>query len=180
MEEKNENNKFNLKFTIFACFATSIILVLSMHLGQMISRMFEYSDKKISDIVEKENNYDGTITSFSYSYGGYNSGYYNYNIIVDNEKIILSARGGNGVELNIDKEIEISNLTLLAQIINEKGICNWNGFEEKNDQVLDGNSFKLEVVYSDGKTLKANGYMKYPENYNIGHEALVEFFGKFN
>ena len=104
----------------------------------------------------------------------------NYNIIVDNEKIILSARGGNGVELNIDKEIEISNLTLLAQIINEKGICNWNGFDEKNDQVLDGNSFKLEVVYSDAKTLKANGYMKYPENYNIGHEALVEFFGKFN
>ena len=80
--------------------------------------------------------------------------------------------------MNINKEIDSLYLIELAQIINEKDIYKWNTFAESDDSVLDGASFSIEVYYSDGKELKASGYMKYPQDYKKCHEALVTFFEK--
>ena len=63
-------------------------------------------------------------------------------------------------------------------------ICNkiykWNGFDETDKDILDGYSFELIVKYKDDSTLKAYGYMKYPDEYNIGHEALTNFLESIN
>lgn len=75
----------------------------------------------------------------------------------------------------MEKEIDKSYLEELAKIINDNEIYKWNGFDKSDKNILDGSSFTLEVNYSNGKTLKAHGYMKYPKNYNEGHKVLSDF-----
>lgn len=128
----------------------------------------------------KADKYKGNIVEFHYNYGSYNSGYYYYSITKENDKFIFSAEGYNNVNLNINKEIDKSNLKRLAKIINANNINKWNGFNESNDDILDGNHFYLKVEYDDGKTIEASGYMKYPKNYDKGDKALKEFLNSFN
>lgn len=176
-----KNNKVNWKFILFACCTIAIIILMSMNLGKKVGKIVESSNSnETSNIVINQDKYNGNITRFKYSYGSYNSGYYNYDIIVDNGIVTLNAKGYNGIDLNINKEIDSLYLIELAQIINEKDIYKWNTFAESDDSVLDGASFSIEVYYSDGKELKASGYMKYPQDYKKCHEALVTFFEKLN
>ena len=120
------------------------------------------------------------IVSFKYNYGGYNGGYYEYSIILEDDKAMFSANGSNGVDLYIDKEIDKSYFEKLAKVINDNKIYKWNGFDETDKNILDGYSFELIVKYKDDSTLKAYGYMKYPDEYNIGHEALTNFLESIN
>lgn len=124
---------------------------------------------------KEEEKYDGKIISFSYNYGGFSKGYYNYSIEVKDDKVIFEANGHNGVDLNINKEIDSSKLEELAKLINKEKIYEWNNFEEKKEGVLDGNSFSLTIKYDDGKTITAKGYMKYPKNYDEKMSKLLEF-----
>ena len=118
---------------------------------------------------------DSEITSFNYNFGSYNGGYYSYTITDDSNKVTYIATGSNGVDLNINKEIDRSYLEQLAKIINDKKIYNWNNFNKKDDGVLDGYSFGLVVSYKNGERIASNGYMKYPINYKSGHKAIVDF-----
>lgn len=118
---------------------------------------------------------DSDIISFKYHYGSYNDYYYEYDINIIDEKVVLNAKGYNAVNLNVEKEIDKSYLEELAKIINDNEIYKWNDFDKSDKNILDGYGFNLEVNYSNGKTLKAHGYMKYPKNYNEGHKVLSEF-----
>lgn len=119
---------------------------------------------------------DGKIVGIQYSYGSFNGGYYDYKLTDENGKAHFVAQGGNGVELNIDKEVDPSVLEKLAEIINDYGIYRWDGFNKSDDDILDGFSFSLEVIYDDGKSIHANGYMKYPQNFDVCDSALTEVF----
>lgn len=117
---------------------------------------------------------ESEIINFSYSYGSMDYAY-KYNIEKKDEKIILTAKGQNAVDLNINKEINQSDLEQLAKIINDNGIYEWNGFNKRDKDIMDGYGFTLEIIYQDGKTLKAEGYMKYPKDYKKHHNTLVKY-----
>lgn len=115
------------------------------------------------------------ITYFKYEYGSYGGGYYDYTINSEVGKMIFTAKGYNGVELNISKEINKSKLEELSKIIVDQSIDKWNGFDNSDSNAMDGYSFELKVDYKNGDEITANGYMKYPPNYETAHQKLVSF-----
>ena len=123
----------------------------------------------------KSNEIKSDIVSFTYNYGSYHGGYYKYNISKVEDDIIFTAKGSNGIKLDIDKKIDKSYLKELANIINENKIYEWNGFNKHNKDVLDGYGFYLEVNYENGEVIKANGYMEYPKNYDKSNKVLTAF-----
>ena len=128
--------------------------------------------------LQKGNEGDGNtnpITSFRYEYGSYFGGYYDYQIENDDGKNILTASGANGVKLDIQTELSKKELQELSRIINENNIQEWNNFDGKNNDIMDGYSFHLKVSYKDGTTINADGYESYPNNYKAGHKALETF-----
>jgi hypothetical protein len=121
----------------------------------------------------------GDIEKFRYDFGSYFGGYYSYELERRYDgTVAFEASGGNGVELNIYTYIDPAYLEELAQIVNESGIYTWNGFNKSDDGLMDGYGFTLEASYSDGRTLTADGYGKEPGSYNVGHQALSDFFDK--
>ena len=123
----------------------------------------------------KANKIESDINSFTYYYGSYNAGYYKYTISVEENKVMFSVQGHNGVNLNINKEIDSSYLNELSKIIDENKIYEWDGFHKREDDVMDGYSFELNIGYKNGETIDASGYMKYPDNYDNCHKALLVF-----
>ena len=81
----------------------------------------------------------------------------------------------NGVDLNLDKELEESVLKDISKIVQENRIYKWNGFSKKNDDISDGYTFSLTIKYNDGKEVKAYGHEKYPKNYENIHKILSNY-----
>lgn len=48
----------------------------------------------------------------------------------------------------------------------------WDGFNEENENILDGISFGLEVVFTDGKKISAQGNNVFPTNYQQVFQML--------
>ena len=118
----------------------------------------------------------GSITSFSYEYGSYFPGYFQYDIVKDNGRYQLSIQGYNDKAVNVSKQISVSDVDRLAKIINQYQIYQWNGFNQEDKGVMDGDGFTLHIVYEDGSIIDAHGYMKYPNNYREGHNKICSFF----
>ena len=144
-------------------FMIGMVLILVI-IGLLIFN--RYNNKEI---------YDEDIISFEYSYGGYPGGYWDYKIYTENGKTYILARGMNGVDLNINKEIDKSILEDISKIVQENKIYEWNGFNKKSSFILDGYFFSLTIKYNDGKEVKAYGHEKYPTNYEISHEILSNY-----
>ena len=53
----------------------------------------------------------------------------------------------------------------LKQVIAEYDLEAWDGFHESDPNVLDGQSFSLELTYADGSTVYASGENAFPEHY---------------
>ena len=119
--------------------------------------------------------YEGSITDFSYHYGSYFGGYYDYDLVLqDDNTVLFTAIGGNGIELGITKEVDPAILEELSSVINDNHLEKWDGFSKSDSSILDGYSFSLIVKYDDERTLTASGYMSYPENYRKVHDSLVD------
>lgn len=119
---------------------------------------------------------DNEITYFKYTYGSPMGLYYEYEIKYDdNNQLMLhyyNYKGSDGiVELMVTKY----NLKEINEIIKENNIDKWNGFNKQNENVLDGSGFDLEIHYSDDTSIKAHGYMIYPENYETSSKPLKEY-----
>ena len=119
------------------------------------------------------------IESFSYNYGSYHGGYHYYSIEEEDGRMMINGAGGNGIELNLSKEISDDKLEELSRIINDNKIYEWNGFSGSEDGILDGYDFELEIKYKDGKEVKAHGYEEYPNNYSEAHKSLEKYFASF-
>lgn len=119
---------------------------------------------------------DSNIIEFSYEHGSYFGGYNEYHLYYTEEGIAhIEAIGYNGSELNIDKDIDESVFGEIEKIVNEQEIYKWDGFDESDNDILDGSSFSLKIMYKDGQSINAHGYMKYPDNYRIASDALTDY-----
>jgi hypothetical protein len=119
---------------------------------------------------------DSNIIEFSYEHGSYFGGYNEYHLYYTEEGIAhIEAIGYNGSELNIDKDIDESVFGEIERIVNDQEIYKWDGFDESDNDILDGSSFSLKITYKDGQSINAHGYMKYPDNYRIASDALTDY-----
>ncbi|MCH3914562.1 MAG: hypothetical protein LKE29_04645 [Acidaminococcaceae bacterium] len=125
----------------------------------------------------------GQLKSFSFATGG-SSRY---------EIRALSARQeGQEVRLQVDTWVEVNGedqqvqinkavnepdlLPRLGELIREQQLSEWNGFDGKNANALDGNSFSFLAVYDQGGKIQAKGYIKMPKNYQKGRTAILNIF----
>ena len=125
-----------------------------------------------------DNERNGNITSFSFSRSYGLGGAVGYTITLkDGKKSSLKYEYygyDSNEDNNFEKDIDAKYLDELADIIKEKKVVKWDGFDESKDGVLDGSGFSLKVKYDDGKEINAYGYMKYPDNY----QEVMESFDK--
>ena len=125
----------------------------------------------------------GQLKSFSFATGGSSR----YEI-----REFSAIQEAQGVRLQIDTWLEIKGedqqvkinkvvkepdlLPRLAQLIHEQQLVEWNGFDGKNANALDGNSFGFLAVYDQGGKIQAKGYIKMPKNYQKVRTAILEIF----
>ena len=76
------------------------------------------------------------------------------------------------------KEYEISKeyLKELEEILTKYSVYRWNRYNKVNKKVKDGKSFTLKVTLENNKTIKAHGYMSYPNNYKLVKEEIDLYF----
>lgn len=129
-------------------------------------------------IFIKPNNKDkyvGEIKSFYYYYGGGEGPAYQYELQSEDGKVYFTAKGLNGVIMNVQCEVDESVMTQLKEIVDTHNIYNWDGFNRKKHFIMDGSSFKLEITYENDEDINAYGHMKYPKGYREAQKALVDF-----
>ena len=114
-------------------------------------------------------------------YFGYTNGYHinadiNYALFIKDNKNIVSIKP-DGINKEDKLEIEVDNIFIerLVEIINKYQVYKWNGFEKYNKNVLDGNSFILNIHTNEGD-IDATGYMAWPEKYREVREELDKLF----
>jgi hypothetical protein len=146
----------------------SIVILLLLVAGIVTYFIVMNTDKPN---VSSSNN----ITLFKYSFGDFNGGYYDYEIVQDGDKYTFTGKGSNGVDLDINETIENYVLDDIQEIIQKYHVKKWDGFNKSNDDILDGHSFSLLVGYYDYE-IKAYGYMKYPKNYMKFQEEIKAYF----
>ncbi|MGN0801549.1 MAG: hypothetical protein ACI4MF_03025 [Candidatus Faecivicinus sp.] len=81
-------------------------------------------------------------------------------LLTGNRRIILSMTG--------------EEVTALAEILGD--LSAWDGFFEDNPNMLDGESFRLNIAYADGSGVTAWGSNAFPEGYFKAKSAIRDFF----
>ena len=66
----------------------------------------------------------------------------------------------------------------LCRIMKDKRTGRYNGYRKTNRLVMDGTGFGLDVRFTNGKSIKASGYMKSPAGYNDFEAAVCSLFEK--
>ena len=94
--------------------------------------------------------------------------YDNYNI--------SHGRDGYHVSVNDGPEQYIDRKTAddLMQVIEAYDLAGWDGFDASADNVLDGESFWLDIRLTDGSRILAQGDNVYPENYAAAISRIQE------
>ena len=95
-----------------------------------------------------------------------------------NDEYILTVEGFKNEKINVIKKLEKKDMEELSNIIDDNNIKDWDGYDKSDKNVYDGYGFTLEVKYKSGEALSAHGYMKYPKDYDEGHEKLEKYLLK--
>ncbi len=99
-----------------------------------------------------------TLSTFSvYRYGEIS--YDSYSIFLDED--------GYHISVNDEETLPIDEKTVqtLMEVIEAYNVCSWDGFDETDENVLDGEGFSLEIGFTDGTSVKALGDNAFPEQY---------------
>ena len=127
-----------------------------------------------------ESDVPGQLKALTYSYGSFNGGQWDYAVSCESEadvdedspKCHFTAKGSNGVDMDVEGYFPQAIMDQLKSVIVAHGILQWDGFDERDEEILDGYGYKLTAEFENG-ILTASGYEKYPENYKTGHAFLT-------
>ena len=75
---------------------------------------------------------------------------------------------GRGAAQPLDAE----TVRALAELAEARGVLSWDGFSGSNPYLLDGESFRLELAFSDGTTVFAAGSGRFPQGYVAAAAAM--------
>ena len=98
------------------------------------------------------------ITSFALSRFG-ELAYDGYQIVLLSDEYQVSVN--DGMFKKLDPEV----VDALYRVIETWDLFRWDGFSETRSDVLDGEGFRLEVLFSDGTSIHAWGDNAFPEDY---------------
>ena len=99
-----------------------------------------------------------TLSTFSvYRYGEIS--YDSYSIFLDED--------GYHISVNDEEPQSMDEETVqkLLEVIEAYNVSSWDGFDETNENVLDGEGFSLEIGFTDGTSVKALGDNAFPDQY---------------
>ena len=99
-----------------------------------------------------------TLLTFSvYRYGEIR--YDSYSIFLDEDSYHISVNDEE--PQSMDEE----TVQMLMEVIEAYNVSSWDGFDETNENVLDGEGFSLESGFTDGTSVKALGDNAFPDQY---------------
>ncbi len=99
-----------------------------------------------------------TLSTFSvYRYGEIR--YDSYSIFLDEDSYHISVNDEE--PQSMDEE----TVQMLMEVIEAYNVSSWDGFDETNENVLDGEGFSLEIGFTDGTSVKALGDNAFPDQY---------------
>lgn len=79
------------------------------------------------------------------------------------------ARAADGYQVSVNngpfRKLDPAVADALCQVIETWDLFRWDGFDESMSDVLDGEGFSLEVLFSDGASIRAWGDNAFPEDY---------------
>ena len=116
------------------------------------------------------------IRSFEYQHSGSISydGYY-YTFCKDEKGVHLDASMNCGWErLSVDLDAEI--MKQLEDITYEHQMQNWDGFNESDSNILDGEGFSLHIEFMDGTGVAAHGNNAFPRGFGAAETAFNSLF----
>ena len=70
-------------------------------------------------------------------------------------------------------EVRYDLMEDLQDLLRSCGVYGWDGFRESNEEVLDGESFSLELQFSDGSAVTASGSNSFPPRYRETVQAVT-------
>lgn len=111
-------------------------------------------------------------------YNSMDAGYF-YQAKTEGDKGYLIAEGHNGIELDINKEVDKEIFQSLEALVNKYKIMKWDDFSKKDEGVEDGVMFHLGMRYADDSIVKVNGHQKFPDHFKEWHEEIVSFFQQY-
>ena len=93
---------------------------------------------------------------------------YRYGEIAFDSFEIIAFDDGYSMSINgkAYRAIDTAVVDKLACVIEDYDLFGWDGFDESRDDVLDGEGFVLEVEFTDGTSIRAQGDNAFPENYS--------------
>ena len=89
---------------------------------------------------------------------------------------IISFMDGYAVSVNGEdfQSIDRKYVDALFQVIEEYDLYQWDGFDESRDNILDGEGFRLDIGFTDGTSIHANGDNAFPKDYYSAISQMQE------
>ncbi len=118
------------------------------------------------------------ITSFSYSETGamMNSGFSYQAVEEDGVTTVTIRKAGMPEEDALTAVTDIPVMERLYAIAEKYEMGRWNGFDKSSRTAMDGTSFRLSIYMDNGKTIEAEGFMKWPEHYSEASAEICALF----
>jgi len=103
---------------------------------------------------------------------------YHYSLKMNKDGSYTAEYKPSGVpdEQALTKQVDYDFAESLSQLMRDMKINRWNGFDKHNKMVMDGTGFSLDVRFTNGKEIRAHGYMKWPAGYSEFSGAVAGRF----
>ena len=144
---------------------TIIVIVLILGVGLTLNNF-----QKAKTIVNIVN------FNFSYTTGNESNSSVLYEIRCSDTCMVGVKLDGVPTDKTIKAEISKNKVKEIEDILNKYEVSKWNNFHKSDTNVLDGNSFSLNIHTDKNYSVNASGYMKWPKNYSNVKEELDKFF----
>ena len=119
---------------------------------------------------------DAALTTFSFNHGGMSTDQiFSYAVYERDGRMLADFDLYCRYEIE-GVELDAADVEALRELIDENDLWSWNGFQESNSYVLDGDSFGLSASFADGTKLSAWGSNAYPKGYSAGAQAICAYF----
>ena len=116
--------------------------------------------------------------SFSYTCGDTANARVSYGLTLEDGVYTASITPANEPdEAERTFTVEESFARELEQILIRHKVGKWNGFDKADRMVMDGDRFNMFILMTDGTSLNASGYMKWPRAYSEVKYEIEELFG---
>lgn len=117
------------------------------------------------------------VVSFTYTHSGsMTDSCYEYTAEKTEEGTRLHLEGLFSGGWLVDEITQDPVLEELSKVVETWNLLAWDGFDQVNSMVLDGEGFSLSITLADGRTVSAHGSNAFPDNHSQAAEAFRTIF----